>query len=101
MYTLIQSIRLQTGKMAEAIPWAKEVVALGDKLGWGEITVHVEVFGAAGRLHWIGTAPDLATIERIQAEGARNEEYQAWIARGVALEVGVPGTLQNLLLRRA
>jgi len=90
---------IKDGKRMEAIQFAKEIIAYGnEKFPQNKTSIYTEIFGAVGKIIWVGEAKDLATMERNHRQLMADPAYLAILAKGAGLFI--EGSIKDTLMAR-
>ena len=96
MYKLMSVGRARGGKIRETIGAMKALSEHIKSKHNIDSEVHIQLFGPAGTVYFIGTVPDLATYQTVHAKIMADDGYWALVSR--AAEVMDPPTM--VLLQR-
>ena len=101
MYRWIRTAKVAKGRFPQAIGWAKEMAAFGEKkYKTPEIRVYMDAFGEVGTIRWEADYADLATFERVQNAVLTDPEYWQSIAKANADELFIDGSAHDYLLKQ-
>ena len=93
-----RTIRITSGKNAEARQWANEITEfLNKKASQTSFQVFREEFGAPKALHWYADFENLTVLEQEMNKFQSDVEYFALIKKGSDLII--PGTSKDTLVR--
>lgn len=99
MVRWMRSINIGNGKYMEAIGWAKEMAAYGEKKWSVKIHVFLDSFGDTSTLRWMVDNADLAAVEKVLQQSAADAEYFKRVAQAYATGLFVEGTLRDTVTR--
>jgi uncharacterized alpha/beta hydrolase family protein len=95
-----RTARVRNGKFMEAIAWAKEMAAYGQKkYGVDKIAVFHHSFGDISAIQWSVDYADLATLERVQAQIMLDQDYWKRVASAFSGELFFEGSAHDTVLR--
>lgn len=96
MFRFQRTAQIRTGKLAEAIQWAKKITEyLNKKFAPLSTQAYTELFGDYGKVYWHTDFEDLATLEKVNAQLLADQEYWALLneATGLFVDRGTHDTL--------
>jgi len=97
MITLIRTITIQPGKLAEAMAWAKEAGIIVKRVTGKESTLCASFGGVLGALAWITRYDDAGQLEDAANKLLADREYLTAIGKAVGLFV--PGSGHDQIWR--
>jgi hypothetical protein len=101
MYKWIRTVRVAKGRFPQAIGWAKEMAAFGQKkFGLPEIRVYMDTMGEIGTIRWEIDYADAAAWDKAQTAVMSDPEYWQFIAKANADELFIDGSAHDYLLKR-
>jgi hypothetical protein len=93
-----RTVKITSGKVAEAREWANEITEfLNKKTSQTSFQVFREEFGAPTALHWYADFENLAVLEQEMSKVQSDVEYFALIKKGA--DAIIPGTGKDTLVR--
>jgi hypothetical protein len=85
MIVQIRTARIQAGKVAEALAFAKDCCNLANEITGTKTQAFVQIGGKVGSLCWVSESKDLAEYETATAKLAANSAWQKLVQRGPTL----------------
>jgi hypothetical protein len=85
MIIQIRTARIQAGKIAEAIAFAKDCCSLANEITGTKTQAFVQIGGKVGNLCWVSESNDLAQYEAATAKLTANASWQKLVQRGPSL----------------
>ena len=64
-----------SGKMAQAIQWAKEMAEFMNQKYKMQMSVYTDIFGEYGTIRWFSDVSDLAAFEKVRNQLMTDQEY--------------------------
>jgi hypothetical protein len=99
MVRWMRSTNVKAGKYMEAIGWAKEMAAYGEKAYGAKIRVFLDSFGDVSTIRWMIDYPDLATAEKATEKVLADTEYFKRVAQAFTTGLFVEGTTIDVVSR--
>ncbi len=89
--------RAKSGRMQEAIAFAKEVSEyLNTNYKEVSIQAYVEAFGAGNTIHWYADYKDLATVETVNNRLNQDQKYGDLLTKSV--DIFVDGSINDMIV---
>jgi hypothetical protein len=96
----MRTANIKGGKFMEALGWAKEMAAFGEKaFGTGKIRVFLDSFGDVSTIRWVIEYPDLATCEKAMEKVLTDADYWKRVNQAFAAGLFVDGATRDVVMR--
>jgi len=95
-----RTARISRGKFMEAIAWAKEAGGYAEKkFGLPKVTVWLDAFGDINSIRWSVDYPDLAAIDKANAQMMADADYWKLVARAGEQQLFLDGSVHDTISR--
>ena len=96
----MRSAVISNGRFLEAVAWSKETTSFVEKkFGTGKIETWVDAFGQVGSIRWSIDFPDLATVEKVQAQMLMDQDYWKHVERAAKAQLFIDGSTVDTISR--
>ena len=96
----MRSAVISNGRIPQAIAWSKEITSYAEKkFGTGKIETWVDAFGQVGSIRWSIDFPDLATVEKVQAQMLMDQDYWKHVERAAKAQLFIDGSTVDTISR--
>lgn len=96
----MRTIQIRESRFMEAIAWGKEVSAYAEKkYGTPKLHMWLDGFGAINTLRWTMDLPDLATVDKINAQLMMDPDYWKLIEKARTAQLFIDGSACDTVMR--
>jgi hypothetical protein len=95
----MRSVNVAGGRYMEAIGWAKEMAAYGEKAYGVKIRVFLDSFGDVSTIRWMVDNPDLAAMEKVTEKIMGDADYFKRVNQAFSTGLFVDGTTRDVVSR--